>query len=533
MDVKPNVTESPTGFIGSRPADVLRNRYPRGNPESVRQMKLRMHQAEENVARYRSRVKDLEAEKGKLTKELFRQKEAVNDFRKAYQKREEELLHQLHSKNHREDFSSKIEEILNRLQVPETRKAYEPPFHLPEKILCLDAKVGTDEDLCSTSLREFALNESGRLAMIREPIDALPYKAAVEEKNKLTAEKFTLETQLAMARARLEQMTKLETEIEILKERVLQLSDANDSLIKENETLKDKVASCLNNQQGSTAELRTVVDVTLAYQERLDKKKAEFELTTRQFEELRKVHNAAIMELDLLKEENKKMKAEAVDMSQSAPAGEIPQKIIQKYEDEISELKERLSKYETSSESDTTKILHFRYNPLDLAHKEYKEFENARKRKQEASLLYDSDTLDASIRKKQRDDLAKKISDLEFQLHKVENEKERAHKIQSDLIKKYRAIVTALSGWQIKMKDEGLAQVESIFNPGHFFIFKVEDWGKSISLLETEYAEQWAQQIEEYLQCGNSTPSFLAAVTLVLDKRTDTSHCTFTFNHSE
>lgn len=496
-------------------------------------MKLRMHQAEENVAKYRSQIRELEAEKKKLAKELTAQKESANDFRKACQKREEELLHQLHSKNHREDFSSKVEEILNRLQVPEAPKVYEPPFQLAEKVLCLDAKVGTDEDLCSSSLREFARSDSGRLTMIREPIDALPYKAAIEENNKLTAEKFTLETQLAMARSRLEHVMKLEAEMEILKERVLQLSDTNDSLIKENEALKDRVASYLNNQQGSTAELRSVVDVTLAYQEKLDKKKAELEFMTRQFEELTKVHNAAMKELDLLKEENKKIKAEATNVPSGNSSEEIPREMIQKYEDEISELKERLSKYETNSESDTTKILHFRYNPLDLAHKEYKEFENARKRKQEVSLLCDSDNLDASIRKKQRDDLAKKISDLEFQLHKVENEKERAHKIQSDLIKKYRAIVTALSGWQIKMKDEGLAQVESIFNPGHFFIFKVEDWGKSISLLETEYAEEWTRQIEEYLQGRNSAPAFLAAVTLVLDERTDSSHCTFAFNNSD
>ena len=63
--------------------------------------------------------------------------------------------------------------------------------------------------------------------------------------------------------------------------------------------------------------------------------------------------------------------------------------------------------------------------------------------------------------------------DLQFQLHKSEKEKERALKIQSDLVKQYRAIVTALSGWQIKMKDEGFAQIESVFSPGNFFIFKV------------------------------------------------------------
>lgn len=65
------------------------------------------------------------------------------------------------------------------------------------------------------------------------------------------------------------------------------------------------------------------------------------------------------------------------------------------------------------------------------------------------------------------------ISDLQFQLHKVEKEKEKALKIQSDLVKKYRAFVTALSGLQIKMKDDDMVQVESIFSPGNYFVFQV------------------------------------------------------------
>lgn len=65
------------------------------------------------------------------------------------------------------------------------------------------------------------------------------------------------------------------------------------------------------------------------------------------------------------------------------------------------------------------------------------------------------------------------VSDLQFKLHKTEKEKERALKIQSELVKKYRAFVTALSGLQIKMKEDDLVQVESIFDPGNYFVFKV------------------------------------------------------------
>lgn len=63
--------------------------------------------------------------------------------------------------------------------------------------------------------------------------------------------------------------------------------------------------------------------------------------------------------------------------------------------------------------------------------------------------------------------------DLQYQLHKVEKEKSSALLIQSDLVKKYRAAATALSGFQIKLKEDDLVQVESIFDPGNYFVFKV------------------------------------------------------------
>ncbi|VDK60364.1 unnamed protein product [Anisakis simplex] len=168
-----------------------------------------------------------------------------------------------------------------------------------------------------------------------------------------------------------------------------------------------------------------------------------------------------------------------------------------------------------------------------MAHAEFREIETNRKRKKADSSLDDFDELDASSSKRYREELLKQTTDLQYQLHKLEKEKERAVKIQSDLIKKYRAIVTALSGLQIKMKGEDLVQVESIFEPGQFFVFKVENWGKSISLLETDYAAKWSSQIEEYLGGRNSTPAFLAAVTLALDEKSQSASSVHSFNFSD
>ncbi|VDN39736.1 unnamed protein product [Gongylonema pulchrum] len=156
-------------------------------------------------------------------------------------------------------------------------------------------------------------------------------------------------------------------------------------------------------------------------------------------------------------------------------------------------------------------------NPLDLAHQEYNEFQGSRKRK--TNVYECDDNLDVSLRKRERFDMTKQITELQYQLLKAEKEKDRVVKIHSDLVKKYRACVTALSGLQIKMKGDDTVQVESIFDPGNYFIFRVNDNGKTISLLETDYAVQWTEQIQEYLQGRNSTPAFLAAITLILDER--------------
>lgn len=298
-----------------------------------------------------------------------------------------------------------------------------------------------------------------------------------------------------------------------------------DKLISENEKLKNIAASKVDDGTEGKSASRKLIDVTLDYEARLDGKKAELELKTKQLEELTRIHNSALTALEALKE---KYKAAEEKLSRMGVISDVDQNIldvrneIEKYKEENAKLKEQLAKYEKSPDMDTTMILHYRMNPLDIAHQEYKDFETKRKRKAEVSMLCDSNDLDATIRKKQRDELTKQLSDLQFQLHKSEKEKERALKIQSDLVKQYRAIVTTLSGWQIKMKDDGFAEVESVLNPGNFFVFKVENFGKSVSLLESDYAKEWPNQICEYLEGRDSVPAFLAAVTLVLDEHLQT-----------
>lgn len=527
--------DTPTGYIYSRPIDVLRNKYGPGNPESVRQLSLRAREAEERLNRYRSEVEVLKMQNVNFKKQLDDIKEMKLKMMTEYEERETRLLEQINEIKKQES-QSRFDQLLAIFHSSaELPKSYEPPYAVSVKAYSVDAETCTDECFGLNLRKDVAqCDASTAPASERNQFVSVSCEALIEDKKALELEKFLLETQLKLAKTKTDHYDMLEAQKKNLEDRNVALSNINDQLIKEVERLKEMLASNLEEKGESLLKSRNLVELNLEYQFKIDEKNAEIVLKTKKLEELSEIHNNVLAELKSLKEEYKILE-EKSDMSTSAGTSSdaLSKEVMQKYEDEITTLKEKLSKYEPESYSDTTKILHYRFNPLDIAHKEYKEFEANRKRKQEVSLLCDPEELDVSARKRQHTDLVKQINDLQFQLHKSDKEKERALKIQSDLVKKYRAIVTALSGWQIKMKDEGFVQVESIFKPGNFFVFKVEDWGKAISLMETDYAKEWPQQFEKYLKGRNSTPAFLAAVTLELDEYSDSSHWSFTINRSD
>ena len=61
----------------------------------------------------------------------------------------------------------------------------------------------------------------------------------------------------------------------------------------------------------------------------------------------------------------------------------------------------------------------------------------------------------------------------------------------------------------------------------------MENFGKSVSLLESDYATKWPEQMHEFLEGRDSVPAFLAAVTLVLDERAQSTQCSLSFNASD
>ncbi|KJH45847.1 hypothetical protein DICVIV_08108 [Dictyocaulus viviparus] len=139
---------------------------------------------------------------------------------------------------------------------------------------------------------------------------------------------------------------------------------------------------------------------------------------------------------------------------------------------------------------DETQILHLRVNPMQCAVHDLLEAEKGLSRKRKADPYLGSD--EPCDVKRAREE---HINALENQLKKSEREKEETIRLQTDLAKKYREISTALTGYQIKLKDvdEGICCVNSVYD-------------------ETE---------KQYIGERHSIPGFLAAVTLQLEARRD------------
>ncbi|KAI1713943.1 mitotic checkpoint protein domain-containing protein [Ditylenchus destructor] len=202
----------------------------------------------------------------------------------------------------------------------------------------------------------------------------------------------------------------------------------------------------------------------------------------------------------------------------------IAQFFKNKYQKELDELKNKLAQYEPLHPSDTTRVVRFQgYNLLDEAHEEHLVNQaalaavdtsntSAKRRKLDATSSGE-DYSGASGSNVEED--SEQIKDLRRQLKRVTREYEQAAELQKNLALQYRQLVTLLTGYQIKMREEGFCEVGNVMDQGGMFCFqKKED--NSIDLLDNDCAQKWKPVVENYLAKYNSIPAFLAAVTLNL-----------------
>uniref|UniRef100_A0AAF5RWU7 Uncharacterized protein n=1 Tax=Wuchereria bancrofti TaxID=6293 RepID=A0AAF5RWU7_WUCBA len=517
---------SPTGHIITDPEDLLGRRYRRGNSESVRHLSVRVRVAEEEIKKYRLQNEVLKKTVAKMTKELCDKQCEIESLRKAFEQQVDDLQHQL-SKKEREDKISKLETVMSLLQGNAGLfKTYEPPFSFLDepKQETVNAEAQTDDWMLRFVQKSINAAVAGPNVVVKplaanESTNFERCEKLTEEIAKLENEKFFLITQLKLTRNKLENFELQEAQKMSLENRLVILTEMNECLVKENERIKELAASKMAGDSGTMEEKRKIIDLTLKCQAKVDELQVELDWKSQKLQEQLQINRILSTNLENVEEQLNAGDCEVVNVIENGA------EILKRYENEVNELKKKLAQYNELPDP-SVKILHMKMNPLQTAHQEYKEFQAKKKRKLNESLPFlneDNDDLIPALRKKQRIEMTKQLADVQFQLHKVKKEKDRALKIQSNLVKKYRAFVTALSGLQIKMKEDDLVQVESIFDPGNYFIFKVHDYGKTISLLETDYATQWSAQIHKYLQGRNSTPAFLAAITLILDERAEST----------
>ncbi|ETN78542.1 hypothetical protein NECAME_10276 [Necator americanus] len=187
------------------------------------------------------------------------------------------------------------------------------------------------------------------------------------------------------------------------------------------------------------------------------------------------------------------------------------------------ELELRNAGGESTDAGDETQILHLRNNPLQCAVEELRgEVERGRLGKRKAGEVFLHDEL--SEIKRARDE---HLHALEAQLKKSEREKKEATQLQVDLAKKYREISTTLTGYQIKMIDEGegICYVNSVYDEmDKQFVFKYNAETGIVDLLDVDQdvlsqGRLWENEMQKYIGERHSIPAFLAAVTLQLEAR--------------
>ncbi|CAJ0960179.1 unnamed protein product, partial [Mesorhabditis belari] len=200
----------------------------------------------------------------------------------------------------------------------------------------------------------------------------------------------------------------------------------------------------------------------------------------------------------------------------------------------IQELQRKVTTHsEPTDAGDTTQIFHVRMNPLEMAHlqfkqKEEEEEERDRKRKlvPDAGPSEDHEELEAKRAK-----INERVTVLEEQLRRAEQSKAKAVEIQGNLARRYREVSTALTGYQIKMRDEECHVVSCVgVEPEDAFTFKYEDGNLMLIARDDGSSEissqKWRKEMDQYLGEWKSVPAFLSQVTISL---TETLHEEHTF----
>ncbi|KAL3082405.1 hypothetical protein niasHT_038471 [Heterodera trifolii] len=248
-----------------------------------------------------------------------------------------------------------------------------------------------------------------------------------------------------------------------------------------------------------------------------------------------------------LREKNKELETklklfESQQQLRDAPTvGEsrrIAQLFKRKYDAELNELRSKLQKYEEPTGSDTTRILRFATaNPLDEARDELVIREVAaaaasastgasapnplKRRKLDNSvgdeLAADETPVGDEFGEETEDSNDGHVHNLRVQIRALKEQLDQTENVNAELLREFRETVALISGYDVRIGEEGFFEAESVHSKNCVFLFqKHGQQPPTVDLLDNECAQRWKDLISNYLVRYNSVPAFLSAVTISL-----------------
>ncbi|KAK3592821.1 hypothetical protein CHS0354_019049 [Potamilus streckersoni] len=208
------------------------------------------------------------------------------------------------------------------------------------------------------------------------------------------------------------------------------------------------------------------------------------------------------------------------------------EKELEAKEEKVLVLEARIEQRRLQGDYDptTTKVLHFKMNPVKIAQnqrtEEIKALQEENERlKKRLQILEESggkvEDLTVQVEQKlQEPGSAKDIEEMKTQLNSAKLKNERLMEAFKKTSQEFREVCYRLMGYKIDIPCTNQYRLTSMYSesPNHFLLFQQSSSGE-IQMLETEFSTSLKDHIDMYLARYDSIPAFLSSVTLDLVSR--------------
>ncbi|GMR36460.1 hypothetical protein PMAYCL1PPCAC_06655, partial [Pristionchus mayeri] len=385
--------------------------------------------------------------------------------------------------------------------------------------------VYMDESV-TEEMKDTSMNKSSRILPIEDELESILDNTMHEKDEKIDRLEFELNKaleQVELYKGRTTRLAVLEEKKESLEHRLRYLEELHDQSIRD---LHASTRLCedqlqLTSPEGKKMErdeTRSLVQTMRNMQRKIDEWEEAYRQTQRDTQR-------AVDEAAAAKEEAAVARATAERVTSEASTLETENTALMAQLEAAKEELERVSRVEMTplvnetlpmenaptDAGDTTQIVHFHFNPLDLARKELRD-EQERKRQ--------SGEGEGPSAKRSRSEDDAEIEELKKKLQNAESRCERLSNHNIDSVRTFRHILLKVTGYDIKMKQEDSVQLTSVYDTlNQHFGFMVHDGRvEMIELVDKPYdgPDRFKEEAELWMGQHNSVPAFLAACQLKL-----------------